>query len=289
MRRFVSLSLLILFLSTLALAQTKGGVADVRSLQGTSWVGTVRAPDSNGEFHDNSYQIDFLPGNQVRWNTNGNVYTNGKWRQNGRSFSLELNDGYSTWLGTIEGDRISGNSINKLGHKWTWSLSRKGSRDMGGGTPITQPTGGWIKYTSNEGRFSVLMPVQPKVSSQPVDTAAGKLINNVVLSQTTTAAYAVSYADYPQNNADPQTVLDSVRSGAINGIKGTLISGKNITHKGFPGREFQASTEGALYTSRIFLVNNRLYQMVVVAPANQSSATDVNKFLTSFDLRLEEQ
>jgi hypothetical protein len=283
MRRFVSLSLLLLFLSTLALAQTTASVA---SIQGTSWQGTVLAPDSNGELHDNAYQIDFLPGNQVRWNTNGNVYTNGRWRQNGRAVSMELNDGYSTWLGTIEGDRMSGNSINKLGHKWNWTLTRKAPATTG---PVGPPTGGWIRYTSNEGRFSVLLPVQPKVSSQPVDTAAGKLINNVVLAQTTSAAFAVSYADYPQNNADPQEVLDSVRSGAINGIKGTLISGKNIMHKGFPGREFQASTEGALYTSRIFLVNNRLYQMVVVAPASQTNAINANRFLTSFDLKLEEQ
>ncbi|HEX7999862.1 MAG TPA: hypothetical protein VF528_15855 [Pyrinomonadaceae bacterium] len=286
MKRLVILPLLLFCFASIALAQAPG----VRNVEGTIWDGTVRAPDSNGEFHDNIYWIEFLPGNQVRWSTNGNVYTNGKWRQNGRAVSLELNDGYSTWLGTIEGNRLSGNSINKLGHKWNWVLTRRGSANMGGGTrPIARPTDGWIRYSSNEGRFSVLLPVQPKVTSQPVDTAAGKLINNVIFSQTTMAAYAVSYADYPQNNADPQQVLDSVRSGAITGIKGTLISGKNIMHKGYPGREFQASTEGALYTSRIFLVNNRLYQMVVVAPANKSSADDINKFLTSFDLKLEEQ
>lgn len=286
MRRFVSLTLLTLFLSTLALAQTTASVA---SIQGTSWEGTVRAPDSNGEIHDNAYQMDFLPGNQVRWNTNGNVYTNGKWRQNGRAISIELNDGYSTWLGTIEGNRISGNSINKLGHKWNWALTRKTPRNMGSTTTIAPPTGGWFRHNSTDGRFSVLMPVAPQVSSKPVDTAAGQLINHVALAQTASSAYAVSYADYPENSADPQEVLDSVRSGAINGIKGTLISGKNITHKGYPGREFQASTEGALYTSRIYLVNNRLYQMVVVVPATLAKPADISKFLTSFDLKVEEQ
>lgn len=152
-----------------------------------------------------------------------------------------------------------------------------------------QDTGEWIKYSSEAGRFSILMPVQPKVQEQPVKTAAGELTNHVFLALKGSAAFAISYADYPQNDADPQKVLDNVRQGAITGIKGTLISGSNITHKGYPGREFQASTEGALYTSRIFLVNNRLYQMVVVAPAGSLTTAEISKYLTSFNLTIDEQ
>jgi hypothetical protein len=288
MKHLVAIPLLVLLLSYVALAQTTGAKIAASSLEGTTWEGIIKAPDSNGDLQENAYQFQFLPGNKLHWKWNGTLYTNATWQQNERAVRVELNDGYSTWLGTIEGNRMSGSSANKLGHKWEWTLTRQVQGAAAAVTPAAQATGGWISYSSPTGRFSILMPAQPKVQEQPVDTAAGQLINHVFLAQSGTAAFAISYADYPQNDADPQQVLDEVRQGAITGIKGTLISGKNITHKGFHGREFQASTQGALYTSRIFLVNNRLYQMVVVAPAGQLSAADINKFLTSFDLKLQQ-
>lgn len=286
MKRFVSLSLLTLLFSTLALAQTPTA-AGIRSLQGTTWEGTVRAPTSDGEIHENAYQFEFLSGNQLNWRRNNVDDTNGVWRQNGRVVTIELNNGYSTWVGTIEGDRITGSSTNKAGNKWNWTLTLK----VQPATPAPQGAqpAGWIKYSSAEGRFSILLPSQPKTSEQSVDSAVGQMTNHVFLSQTGSAAFALSYADYPQNDADPQKVLDEVRAGALKGINGQLISVKNITHKGYPGREFQASVEGALYSSRIFLVKTRLYQMVCVAPAAQLSNEQINAFLTSFDLKVNEE
>ena len=289
MKRLVALSLLTFCLSSLALAQTSG-TTGVPSLEGTSWVGTVRAPDSNGEFHDNAYQIDLLSGNRLQWKWNDTLYTNGTWRQNGRSIRMELNDGYSTWLGTIEGNQMSGNSTNKPGHKWSWTLTRRAYQSYG--DPVsrsTQAPAGWIRHSSTAGRFSILMPAEPNVEEEPVDTAAGKLINHIFLVQKGSATFYISYADYPQNDADPQRVLDGVRDGGINSIKGTLVSEKTITHKSYPGREFQVSTQGELYMSRIFLINNRLYLMFVVAPVGQLTDAEVNRFLTSFDLKLDEQ
>jgi hypothetical protein len=287
MKRFVSLSLLILFLSSLALAQTHGETASVPSVEGTSWTGTVSAPDSNGDLHENPYKFEFLPGNELHWTRAEQSYTNGTWQQSGRSVTIKLNDGYSTWLGTIDGDRMTGASTNKIGYKWNWSLKRSGVR-VNVAPVAPKAAGDWITHSSTAGRFSILMPATPRTQEQPVDTAAGKLINYVAMAQRGSAAFAISYADYPQNNAEPQGVLDTVRDGAVTGIKGTLVTTKRITHKGFPGREFQASVQGALYTSRIFLVGDRLYQMVVVAPVGQLSDSDISKFLTSFDLKVDE-
>jgi hypothetical protein len=283
MKRFIVVALVTLLLSSFALAQTHA----VTSVDGTTWEGTVRAPDSKGETHNNAYEIYFRGGNKLHWKWNDTVYTNGIWQQTGRAIRMELNDGYSTWLGTIEGNRITGNSVNKLGHKWDWVLTRKGPPATQASSG-TQTPAGWINYSSKTGGFNILMPVQPQVQEKQVDTAAGKLTNHIFLAIKGQAAFALSYADYPANSADPQEVLNSVREGAINGIKGTLISSKDITHKGYPGREFKATTQGGVYSSRIYLVNTRLYQMVVVVPVAEAGAStaDINRFLTSFDLKL---
>jgi hypothetical protein len=149
-----------------------------------------------------------------------------------------------------------------------------------------QESGGWVKFSSEAGHFSILMPVKPTESKQDVATKLGPMVNNVFMAVTPAGhAYALSYADYPANNVDPQETLDKVRDGAVNGIKGQLVKSTNITHKSYPGREFQATVGDGLYTSRVYLVGTRLYQMVAMGPKDRISAADINRFLTSFELK----
>lgn len=278
MRSVAALLVLTLCLFSLGQGQTTGAPAPIPSIAGTIWTSTINAPQSNGTTQERSYECEFLTGSRLRCAYSGQVLTNGIWYQNERLFRMDLNDGYSTWLGAIEGDRISGNSVNKLGHKWTWVFTRKAPTSSTSSAPSA-----WTKYSDAPGRFSVLMPVHPEKSEHPVESEGGKLTHNIFMAKTAVGAFALSYADYT-NTSDPQKVLERVRDGAINGIKGKLVSSKTVTHKGFPGLEFEASLEGALYTSRIYLVKARLYQMVVVAGQGNVSSMEINRYLTSFDL-----
>jgi len=144
----------------------------------------------------------------------------------------------------------------------------------------------WIKYSDTPGRFTMMMPISPVKSEQPVETDSGKLINHLFLATTSTAAFLISYVDHPVKE-DPQKILERVRDGAVNGIKGTLLRSTNITHKGYPGFEFAASVADAVYTSRIYLVNDRLYQIVVVGPPGTKMSEDINRYMASFDLKMD--
>ena len=284
MMRCAAILLLTLCLFCLAHAQVSESVS---SVAGTSWAGIVNAPDSAGRFQDYAYEFEFLTGNKLRWRWRGTVYVNGTWQQNGRDILLEMTDSYSTWRGTIEGNRMSGSSFNKEGYKWNWVLLRQ-TRALTPSAQIIPAPGEWINYSSAAGRFGVLMPAEPRVTEQGLEIGAGKLVNNVFLALTQFAVFSVSYADFPPKTSKSKSLLDNVRKGVINGIKGTLISSSNISHKGHSGREFQASSDSGVYTSRIFLVNSRLYQLVVVAVPGKVSAEDVHRFLNSFDLKLEQ-
>lgn len=278
-----TLLFLVLCPSRLVVAQASDSVS---SVAGTSWAGIVNAPDSAGRFQDYAYEFEFLTGNKLRWRWRGRVYENGAWHQNGRDLVIEMNDGDSTWRGMIEGNRMSGSSFNKEGYKWNWVLLRQ-TRALTPAQIIPAP-GEWISYSSAAGRFGVLLPAEPRVTEQGLNIGAGKLVNNVFLALTQFAVFVVSYADFPPNASKSKSLLDNMRRGVIDGIKGTLISSSNISHKGYPGREFQASSDSGLYTSRIFLVNARLYQLVVVAVPGKVSDDDVQRFLNSFDLKLEQ-
>ena len=125
MRQFILIALLTLAACSPALGQGGGKTEEVRSLEGTTWEGVVRAPNSDGSSTDYEYTFNFLPEGRVSWQWSGNVYTNGTWKQTGNSIRMELNDGYSVWLGRIEGTSMKGAASNKLGHKWDWTLTAK--------------------------------------------------------------------------------------------------------------------------------------------------------------------
>lgn len=283
MMRFAAIFILTLSLPCLAPAQVNESVS---SVAGTSWAGIVNAPDSAGRFQDYAYEFEFLTGNKLRWRWRGTVYENGTWQQNGRDILLEMHDGFSTWRGTIEGNRMGGNSFNKEGYTWNWVLLRQ-TQALPPSAQIIPAPGEWISYSSEAGRFGVLMPAEPRVTEQGLEIGGGKLVNNVFLALTQFAVFGVSYADFPPNTSKSKSLLDKVRKGVIDGINGTLTGSSNISHKGYPGREFQASSDRGLYSSRIFLVNARLYQLVVVAVPGKVSDADVHRFLNSFELKME--
>ncbi len=280
MRRSVAVVLLVLCSCILVHAQDAGEPAQTPTIAGTRWTGNVKAPQGDGTLADRFYRCEFQAGNRLRCEYAATVLRNGTWFQNGRLFRMDLNDGYSSWLGSIDGDGMSGNAVNKLGHKWAWAFTRV----PGVATSNLLPASDWINHSDALGRFSISMPAKPVKSEQLIDTESGKLTNNVFLAQTGNGAFLVSYVDHavPQ---DPQKALGRVRDGAVNGIKGTLVSSTSISHKGFPGLEFQASAQGSVYTSRIYLVNSRLYQIVVVAQPKSEGSKEINRYFASFDLK----
>lgn len=259
----------------------------VPNVAGSSWAGIVNAPDSAGRFQDYAYEFEFLTGNKLRWRWRGTVYVNGAWQQNGRDILIEMNDSSATWRGTIEGDRMSGNSFNKQGYKWNWVLLRQ-TRALPPSAQVIPAPREWVTYSSAAGGFVALMPAEPRVTEQALQIGTEKVANSVFLALTQFAVFVVSYADVPLPTSNSKSILDNVRKGAVVGISGTLISSSNISHKGYPGREFQASSDSGLYTSRIFLVNSRLYQLVVVAVPGKVTTEDVQRFLDSFDLKMDQ-
>ncbi|HWN10663.1 MAG TPA: hypothetical protein VNO50_15600 [Pyrinomonadaceae bacterium] len=280
MRRSVAVAILAICSCVFVHAQEAGPSASTPSIAGTRWTGNVKAPQADGTLADRFYRCEFQAGNRLRCEYAATVLTNGSWFQNERLFRMDLNDGYSSWLGSIDGDRMSGNAVNKLGHKWSWTFTRV----PGVASTSIVPSSDWINHSDAPGRFSISMPVKPVKSEQLVDTESGKLTNNVLLAETGNSAFLVSYVDHavPQ---DPQKALERVRDGAVKGINGTLAGSTSISHKGFPGLEFQASAQGNIYTSRIYLVNSRLYQIVVVAPPGSAMSKEINRYMTSFDLK----
>ena len=151
----------------------------------------------------------------------------------------------------------------------------------------------WQEYRSQAGRYSVLMPGKPKEQTQSVNSAVGTLDMHIASYEDRSGAYLIMYTDYPADlvNLDrADAMLDGGARGAVENVNGNLIQQQDFPLGNIPGREieFNAPAQGAQPATRVkvryFLVNNRMYQVMVVAQQSQGLPVDTQKYLDSFKL-----
>ncbi len=46
------------------------------------------------------------------------------WQQEGSVVTMQINNGYATYTGTIDGSTMSGSASNVAGNQWEWSITR---------------------------------------------------------------------------------------------------------------------------------------------------------------------
>lgn len=145
------------------------------------------------------------------------------------------------------------------------------------------------EYKSVGGRFSILFPKDPKEEKQTTDTDVGSIDSYSFTVEDKSIVYMVTYNDYPADamiSADVDTVLDGARDGALNSTNSKLISETKIQIDGYSGREIKAQTskDNMIIVSRIYLVKNRLYQILALATHENCDNSSYIKFFNSFKL-----
>src|SRR6185295_7643370 len=70
-------------------------------------------------------------------------------------------------------------------------------------TPSTTPapsnttdSGSWVRFTSENGRFSVLMPEIPPEKTETVDSSHGPYTTHLFVVKDTTSVYLIGWVDY---------------------------------------------------------------------------------------------
>jgi len=159
----------------------------------------------------------------------------------------------------------------------------------------TADSGNWINVAPADQGFTVLMPGKATEQSQPLGSDA-RVENHLLTLDTSLAGYVVSYVQFPDEVTDPAAIkelLDRGRDGGVQSSNGQLKSEKEITLKGFSGREWVMTLPGNLAArARAYWVKRRLYQIVFVVkeegtitPAERKLRQDAeSKFFDSFTL-----
>ena len=152
-------------------------------------------------------------------------------------------------------------------------------------TPVDN--GGWVKFTSDDGHFSVLMPEMPQDKTETVDSSHGPYTTHLFIVKDTTSVYLIGWVDYdPSFNFNRQAELEANRDNFVKGINATLISTRPATFDGYSGLEFTAESGDRIFKSRVYMVGRRPYQIVIGSPKNLDDTAIVNRFFNSFKVRL---
>jgi hypothetical protein len=139
----------------------------------------------------------------------------------------------------------------------------------------------WVKFSSTEGRFSILFPAKPEPETEANELYA----SHSFTADTDWATYVVMYADFKAAIGDPGRALDGARDALLIGKE--LVSETEITQNGDSARELRVKSDGgmAISVTRLYLFGNRLYNVTVVfAPASKYDPASVEKFFSSFKL-----
>ena len=157
-------------------------------------------------------------------------------------------------------------------------------------TATTAPTPTPAKmFTSQAGGFSAAFPEDPQEDVQTLPTDVGEIEVHFLSLERENAVYMIVYSDYPTDvvaQSDPESMLNGARDGAVSNVQGTLVSEEKITIDDHPGRGLKITSsdgEATIY-SNVYLVNNRLYQIMVVIPSSTNLSNEASNFLNSFKL-----
>lgn len=152
------------------------------------------------------------------------------------------------------------------------------------------PERDWRAFEWPQGGFSVLLPGKPRKEARTVKIDGTPVPLEMLSLQTKGAAYGIGYADFPPGATAEAQVrrLAAARDQLVGNIAGELKSDKEINVGGHPGREFRAegtvAGEPFVTSARVVAVGDRLYEVAVVARAEQVAAADPDLFLGSFKL-----
>jgi hypothetical protein len=147
----------------------------------------------------------------------------------------------------------------------------------------------WKVNVSKDGNFSVAMPGTATETKKPVKTATGQLLVTMLVAEgRDESLFVVSFSDFPEKDVKKETVdkrLDYARDGAVSSARGKLRSEKIIKlDEAQPGRELIVEKDGAVVAKiRIYVVKNRLYQVMVLCNGAGSSK-EAGIFMDSFHL-----
>ncbi len=135
---------------------------------------------------------------------------------------------------------------------------------------VAAAQGNWKEFSYPKDGFAAQYPAEPKIEEHPYQTALGSSVTERVYAfNSGGVVYMVAIADFSRIRPDESKAIDEAAK--------TLIASGKLTHDVSAridwhyGREIRVEdSAGTSYTDAIFLIENKLFQLKVVYPADNT-------------------
>lgn len=147
--------------------------------------------------------------------------------------------------------------------------------------------GSWARFTSQEGRFSILIPGVPENKVETTPSEHGPYTTHLFILRDPKNLFLIGFVDYdPSFNFNRQAELEMNRDNFVKGIKATLLTTKHLTIDGYSAIEFEAETPHTIFRSRVYMVGRRPYQIVIGSAKGVDDSVNIERFFNSFKVNL---
>jgi hypothetical protein len=132
------------------------------------------------------------------------------------------------------------------------------------------------------GRFSVRFPSEPTLDKVEGSSALGPHVHYTWEVDDDERHWSVTYTEYSK---PPVKNYDKNVMNLLAATKGKLVWQAKVEQNGIDGREVVTLLpDNKVMRQRMFMVGNRLYQVLYGGPAGTETDADADGFLTSFQL-----
>ncbi len=161
-----------------------------------------------------------------------------------------------------------------------------------------KPLNEWIKFENNN--CKILFPGTPANDSTLTDTKVGKLTlythlfevpenskDSCLLYGLIETQYPAQFFDTTGNKSFMKGFFEGAVNGAVSNVAGRLISQKDISKNGYPGKEIKIDFQNgtAIITMNIFLAKTRLFAIQTISLPGKENNTGAVKFNNSFEIK----
>ena len=146
---------------------------------------------------------------------------------------------------------------------------------------------GWKEYAYPQDGFSISAPVTPKIEREKAQAAVGGNVElhyyGITLAGNSGFMVVVSPL-LPNDDRNPQQVLEDAKKGAIDSVNGKLVSESPTSMENYPGIQIEFDTGNQHSRNRYYVVGRRLYQLAALAPRDKPIPAGTDRFFSSFRL-----
>jgi hypothetical protein len=144
----------------------------------------------------------------------------------------------------------------------------------------------WKGYSYPSDGFAITAPSEPKFATQVKSTDAGNVevhTYSIVLADSNVVMISSSEVRGLEKEP-PKARLQKAKEGALKAGNATLTSEKEIVLGVYPGLQYEATAQDLQVRARMYIVQNKLIQMLEIAPVGVAIPADADRISNSLKL-----